>query len=254
MQGVSIIIPTYRRPDYLKRLLDSIEEQTYRNFEVIVIDDHSENQSVYKEVIGQYKNKFSLYYESNSQNMGAPYSRNRGIDLAKYDYIALVDDDDEWTKDKLEEQLKSFSNSKIGISYTWADAIGEQGMEIYCYRANISGNAKKEILKECFIPSSSVMVTKKAICAAGKFDEKFPACQDWDMWTRIIFRGYEVAVVKQVLMIYHKHSGATIGKSPRAKKGFQYYYKKHIMKFIREFMFSGESRLILHALKRGITG
>lgn len=76
------------------------------------------------------------------------------------------------------------------------------------------------------------MVKKQAIIDSGLFDESFPSCQDWDMWTRIIFKGYEVRVCKEFLTYYLKHDGPTIGTSPRAKKGFILYYQKHFTKLI----------------------
>jgi len=76
------------------------------------------------------------------------------------------------------------------------------------------------------------MVKKEAIVRAGLFDEKFPSCQDWDAWTRIIFSGYSVCPVKEVLTLYYKHDGASIGTSPRAKSGYVMFYQKHLGKLI----------------------
>lgn len=241
---VSIVIPTYKRADYLDRLLKSIEVQTYKDFEVIVVDDNSPNIIEYEPVIEKYKNNFSEFkFITKKENRGAPHSRNLGIKEAKYDLIALVDDDDEWLPTKLEKQVEIFENSddKVGLVYTWTDVMDENETIIHNYRSQIEGNAKKEILKECFIPSPSVMVRKKAIVEAGLFDESFPSCQDWDMWTRIIIKGYEIKVLKDVVTIYHKHNNGNIGLSKNAKLGYKMYYRKNIMnglfpliKYIRE--------------------
>ncbi|MRS01743.1 glycosyltransferase family 2 protein, partial [bacterium] len=191
---VSIVIPTYKRPDYLNRLLESIARQTFQGFEVIVVDDNSPNREEYEHVISKFKSIFKeMHFVSNDANRGAPFSRNRGIRLAKYSLIALVDDDDEWLPEKLTRQVALFSNSpeNVGIVYTWTDAIIEKGDVVHRYRGEIEGKALKEILRECFIPSPSVMVRKKSIEDAGLFDETLPSCQDWDMWTRILLAGYE---------------------------------------------------------------
>ncbi|MBT5491364.1 glycosyltransferase family 2 protein [bacterium] len=232
---VSIVIPTYKRVDYLSRLLKSIEVQTFKDFEVIVVDDNSPNIEEYKPIIEKYKKIFTEFkFITKKENKGAPNSRNIGIKESKYELIALVDDDDEWLPTKLEKQVKIFENSdeKVGLVYTWTDVMDENRDIIHNYRTEIEGNVKKDILKECFIPSPSVMVRKKVIIDAGLFDESFPSCQDWDMWTRIIFKGYEVKILKDVVTIYHKHSSGNIGLSKNAKLGYKMYYKKNIENFI----------------------
>lgn len=238
---VSIVIPTYKRVDYLDRLLASIQAQTFQDFEVIVVDDNSPNLVEYKPVIAKYKNIFIEFkFITKDDNMGAPHSRNIGIKEAKYDLIALVDDDDEWLPQKLEKQVKIFetSNEKIGLVYTWADVMDEERRIIHNYRSEIEGKVKKEILKECFIPSPSVMVRKKAIFDAGLFDETFPSCQDWDMWTRIIMQGYEIKVLKEVVTIYHKHNSGNIGLSSNAKLGYYKYYSKNLINTFKLFSFN----------------
>lgn len=228
--SVSIVIPTYKRPHYLDRLLASVAKQSWNEFEVIVVDDNS-NIPEYAQVVEKYSSLLPEFtFLSNDTTCGAPYSRNRGINAAKYDLIALVDDDDEWLPTKLEKQVDAFakSGSGVGLVYTWTDAVDEEGTVVHTYRSCIEGQAVKQILAECFIPSPSVMVRKSAICAAGLFDERFPSCQDWDMWTRILSKGYECRVVKEVVTIYHKHSSPSIGMSPSAIRGYKMFYLKHL--------------------------
>lgn len=233
---VSIVIPTYKRVDYLDRLLRSIEVQTFKDFEVIVVDDNSPNIIEYNPLIEKYKNIFKeLRFITKKENRGAPHSRNIGIKEAKYDLIALVDDDDEWLPLKLEKQVEVFekSNEKVGLVYTWTDVMNENREVVHNYRSELEGNLKKKILKECFIPSPSVMVRKKAIIEAGLFDESFPSCQDWDMWTRIIMKGYEVKVVKKMVTIYHKHNNGNIGLSKNANFGYKLFYKRNLLNAIK---------------------
>lgn len=229
--NISIVIPTYKRTDYLERLLKSIEKQTFKSFEIIVVDDHSPNQEDYQKIIEKYKVVFHEFtFLTNEKNSGAPHSRNRGIKQAKYDLIALVDDDDEWLPNKLQHQVEVFEkDSDVDIVYTWTDAIDENRKIVHEYRKEIEGNPKYEILKGCFIPSPSVMVRKSKILSTGLFDENLPSCQDWDMWTRMILDGAKVKVVREVDTLYHKHSNGTIGLSKRAYKGFMIYFKKHFV-------------------------
>jgi len=232
---ISIIIPTYKRTDYLERLLKSIEKQTFQDFEVIVVDDCSPNQDEYKIVIEKYQKIFKEFsFYSNSKNSGAPHSRNKGIRNAKYDYVALVDDDDEWYSGKLEHQVKIITEEPdTDFVYTWADAIDEDGNIVYEFRKVIEGNPKYEILKGCFIPSSSVMIRKKTLIDNDLFDEQLPSCQDWDMWTRMVLNGAKMKVVQNVDTIYYKHSNGTIGLSPRAYKGYMIYFRKHFISALK---------------------
>lgn len=244
---VSIIIPTYNRPEYLNRLLKSIQRQTYKGFEVIVVDDNSKNQDKYDEVISKYTKVFREFkFIKNKTNRGAPYSRNVGIIKAKYSLVALVDDDDEWMPEKLEEQIKVFNNNKdnVGIVYTWADVIKENNYYEAWYKCDYVGAVKSQILDKCFIPSPTVMIKKVALLSAGLFDESMPSCQDWDMWIRIIFKGYKVAVVKKSLAIYHDHGNARIGNSNNAKLGYTKVYIKHFFKFLRYFKYKRIKHLI----------
>lgn len=233
---VSIVVPTYKRPDYLDRLLKSILMQRYQNYEVIVVDDNSPNYDEYVPIIKKYEQLFADFrFLRNDINKGAPYSRNRGILESRYDLIALVDDDDEWLPSKLGKQVQIFAanDQSLGLVYTWTDAVDANDSVVHQYRSELAGYLKKEILCECFIPSPSVMVRKEAILAAGLFDESFPSCQDWDMWTRLILRGYRIDVLKESVAIYHKHNSNNIGSSQQSSYGYIKFFKKHFLSTVR---------------------
>lgn len=237
MIDVSIIIPTFNRAELLRNLLVSIRNQSLKNFEVVVVDDNSSDQAKYIEVINEFKDDLNLSYLVNESGRGAPYSRNKGIKQAKADLVALVDDDDEWFPDKLKEQVEMFKSlpKTVGLIYTWTKVVDSKRNELREQCEEIEGECKSEILESCFIPSPSVMLRKQALFDAGLFDEALPSCQDWDMWTRIIFKGYECRVCKKFLTYYYKHDGPSIGTSPRAKIGFKMYYQKHFFKLLRYF-------------------
>ncbi len=233
--SVSIVIPSFERPLLLGILLQSIKNQTFKNFEVIIVDDYSKNFAEIQKVVEPFKSAFPLTLIQNDKRSGAPVSRNKGIRLAKHELIALVDDDDEWFPEKLKCQIDLFekSDDRTGLIYTWTMIVDPERNILREDKGEIEGVAKREILQSCFIPSPSVMVRKKAIVEAGLFDESFPSCQDWDTWTRLIFKGYEVKVCRKFLTYYYKHGGPTIGTSPNAKKGFVKYYRKHFWKLLR---------------------
>lgn len=252
VDGVSVVVPTYNRPDYLERLLASIAKQTREVDEVIIVNDCSSNLSEYEEVIKKYREKLNLRHIVARQNQGAPMCRNQGIKEARYKYIALTDDDDEWTDNKIELQYNRISQNDIGLLYTHGISVNDKNEILYEFKGVGNGRDIKSLLRECFIPSSSVMVTYEAISKAGMFDPLMPSCQDWDMWTRIIAAGYSYDYIDSKLLIYHKHEGESIGASPKARLGYKRFYRKHLLKYIKCFLFTKEYRKCLHALKLAI--
>lgn len=211
----------------LPRLLASIAAQTLAPDEVIVVDDGS--VADYGPVIHAWRQKIpNLRYVKSEKNLGAPRARNRGILEAASDWIALVDDDDEWMATKLERQqaIIQEGDPALGLIYTFAEAK-EVGKTVWRYSDVFEGRPLRELLSRCFIPSPSVLARKSALIASGLFDETLSSCQDWDMWTRLLAKGYTLRVVPSVEVIYHKHNGPTIGASPKAREGLLRYYQKH---------------------------
>lgn len=222
---VSVVIPTYERPNMLARLLESIAKQTRIPDEVLLVDDGS--KADYTKVVSHFQSILpNLVYVKNRKNRGAPHSRNQGILKAKGEWIALVDDDDEWRPSKLEKQLALSDEKEVGIIYTWTEAV-KDGEVVLSYKAKNEGRVLADLLLECFIPSPSVLVRRSALLEAGLFDESFTSCQDWDMWTRVVACGYLCKVVESFETIYHKHDLPTIGTSLKAREGLIAYYKKH---------------------------
>lgn len=247
---VTVVVPTCNRPQYLERLLESLRSQTYKKFQVIVVDDASRDLSQNLKVIQAFQDDLKLEFIRLEQGMGAPYCRNLGIQKAGTDFIALVDDDDFWKPQKLEKQVELLeqSNEKTGLVYTWTEVINEEMKVLRLMNSELSGNCLREILNECFVPSPSVMVTRKAIESIQGFDEELPSCQDWDTWIRMARAGFEFAVLKEPLTYYFKHSGPSIGQSNRAKLGYTMVYQKHFW----HFLFHGQIRHVVRFLRMKI--
>ena len=232
---ITIVVPTFKRTDYLERLLNSIKNQTFKNYEVIVVDDASPNSEEYLELSKRFEVVFDDFrYVRKTLNSGAPNSRNLGAKLSKYSWLSFVDDDDEWLPDKLLNQIKIIREPQthLGIVYSWTDAIDQKGQVVHKYRDVCEGFCMREIMSSCFIPSPSVLVKKSAFNLVGGFDEKMPSCQDWDTWVRIIFFGYAVECSRTVDVIYHKHDGPTIGTASKSLSGYIRFYRKHIFKLL----------------------
>jgi len=227
---ISVVIPTYERPELLKRLLASIAKQSKQPEEVIVVDDRSMSQAAYKRVIEEMKSQLpQLVFIAKKERQGPCHSRNIGIKRARGEWIALVDDDDEWLPTKLERQAQKAAESskETGLIYTYT-LVQKKNEAVRTYTGAYEGAVLPHLLLDNFIPSPSVLVKKEALETAGLFDQEMPSCQDWDMWTRILASGYHAAVVKSIESIYHQHDLPSVGLSPLAEKGYRLYFQKHL--------------------------
>jgi len=233
---ISIVIPTFKRPDLLERLLDSVYAQTYQDYEVIVVDDASPNVGEYASIIETAERRFEKFqFVEMDSNGGAPRARNEGIKRAAGDWVALVDDDDEWLPAKLELQsvMAETADDNVGLIYTWTRVVGANGNVISESTPEIEGMTIKEIFSTNFILSPSVMVRRQALEEASGYDEQLSSCQDWDMWARILEAGWACKVVRSAVSVYHQHGGDSIGLSERALDGYRLFLQKHWRSIIR---------------------
>ncbi len=234
---ISVVVPTFKRPKNLKRLLESIFSQSEKPNEVIIIDDCSNMKEEYNQVISNLPNsEINVFIYFNEKNMGAPYSRNYGILKAQGDWIALVDDDDIWLKDKIKYQKNIIENSFINYDFITCSSYIEKTNEskkISRIPEFFLTNPKKYILQSNYIMSPTVLIKKLALVNTGLFDEELPSCQDWDMWVRIILNGYKIAIINKPLTIYKKDNIDSIGLSKNAKKGYRLFLRKHFFNILK---------------------
>lgn len=191
---VSIIIPTYNRYQLLKRAILSVLNQTYKNFEVIIVDDGSSDETL------KIKDEFDVVYVY-QKNRGVSSARNKGIKAARGEWIAFLDSDDEWHKDKLQKQIDFFkNNSHIKFCHTGERWIRE-GREVkYPKRLQKpSGWCFYDNLQTCKIAPSSVVLYKNILKDVGFFDENKKVCEDYDLWLRIS-KEYEMGLIKEKLI------------------------------------------------------
>jgi len=126
---ISVIIPSYNHSKFLKKAIDSVLNQTYQDFELIILDDCSTDSSA--KIINSYKDERIRKY-FNEKNNGAVNTLNQLIDLASGEYIALLNSDDFWSNDKLEKQLAYLEeNKEVAACFTWADFVNENNKIIY---------------------------------------------------------------------------------------------------------------------------
>lgn len=216
---ISVIVPTYKRkPEMIGRAVNSILSQTYSNIELIVVDD-SPKSFEYRNEIKDYLEKLNdnrIRYIQHDENQGANKARNTGIIASKGEYVAFLDDDDEWMKDKLELQLEKFDNPNVALVYCKAEIIDEVNHSIRpIINVLRKGNHFKELLKQNFIGSNSfVLIKKTSIEKVGMYNEELLSNQDYDLFLRIAEK-FEINFVDKVLVKYYIHEGDRISTDPQ---------------------------------------
>ncbi len=177
---VSVIIPTYNRAKLVCRAIDSALNQTYKNIEIIVVDDGSKDNT--REVLAAYGEKIKNLYKENG---GESSARNFGIQRAGGEYLAFLDSDDQWHPGKIQKQMQRLlENPDFGIALTGLEFIEEKGHSFTrSFRKRIAsdGYILPYILRYPGIGCSTVLAKKEVFAKAGLFDESFPtaADQDW---------------------------------------------------------------------------
>jgi glycosyltransferase involved in cell wall biosynthesis len=208
MPLISIIIPVYNGEKTILETIQSVLNQTFKDFEILIINDGSTDSTL--EVIASIPNSNIKVFSY--PNTGVSASRNRGIALASGEYISFIDADDLWTPDKLEAQLKALQeNPQAAVAYSWTDWIDESGTVINggCHH-KISGNVYAHLILADFIGSgSNPLIRKSALLELNGFDQSVPPAEDWDMWLRLAAH-YLFTVVPQAQILYRiSHQSAS---------------------------------------------
>ena len=188
--------------------------------EIIVVDDNSDE---WKEIYGlnELENKYSRYglrYITYSGNHGACYARNVGLSKAEGEYVAFLDDDDEWLPDKIEKQISRMTDENIAMVYCSAKTIHEtNGRVSDGQRCVFRGKIYPQLIIENFVGSTSFpLIRKSCLEEIGGFDVLMQSAQDYDVWLRLSEK-YSIDYVDEDLGIYHVHSGEQITKNPDKK-------------------------------------
>ena len=207
---VSVIIPTYNRAHLVGRAIQSVLDQTYKDFELIVVDDGSNDNTEY--IIKEFQKKDErIKYVAYKKNKGGSAARNAGIKSSKGEYIAFLDSDDEWLSEKLEKQIRLFKikPKKVGVLYcgyyNFDDNTG-LGKLINC---SFEKDVRIELFKGWCPPTPLLMVRKECFNVIGFFDEQLFSFQEYDLCVRLS-EVYDFAYVDKPLVRVHKHLGHRI--------------------------------------------
>lgn len=190
---VSVVIPTYNSAAFLGETVESILAQNYRDFEVIVVDDGSTDDTV--TVLAPYKNRISYYYQ---ENQGESVARNWAVNLAQGEYIAFLDSDDLWLPSKLERQITEMDRfPQAVLAYAHSYLIDAAGHRISRPDSDktAQGQPGMHDIFETLLMSNivthpgTVMVRRKYLLETGGFDPDIQWGEDWDLWLRLALRG-----------------------------------------------------------------
>lgn len=207
---VSVVIPTYNRAHLIKRAIKSVLDQTFKDFEILVIDDGSEDKTcdVVKGIKKQDSRVRSLRHK---KNRGYPSALNTGIKNAKGAYIAFQDDDDIWLKGKLKKQMDLFVKSSDEVGVVYARFVRYSGSKKsyapYDWVKKLEGNIHRELLKGNFVGTPVSVVKKECFSKIGLFDTNLVHLQDWEMWIRIS-KYFQFRFIDQVLMKSFERKGS----------------------------------------------
>ena len=179
---ISVIIPVYNRPNPVIRAIESVLDQTFRDFELIVVDDGSTDRTV--ETMREYEDRIALVQRP---HLGVSAARNAGLKRASGSLIAFLDSDDYWLPDKLAVQEEFFRENPQALICQTEEIWIRNGKRVNSRNRHKkpSGEAFVRSLELCLISPSTVMMRRELFELFGTFDEKLPACEDYDLWLRV---------------------------------------------------------------------
>lgn len=207
---ISVVIPSYNSAKFLPTAVSSVVDQTYKNFEIIIVDDCSNDDT--ERVVKTFSlSNRNIKYIKHDENKGLSSARNTGIMAAKGDFIAFLDADDIWSPRKLEYQYRKFEdNPKLGVVFTGYTLIdlNKRIRREYCPpRFNNQYDFARNLLVRNIVTgsASSVMTKKECFEKVGLFDTALKAAEDWDMWMRIA-HNFTFGAVESPCVTYVEHS------------------------------------------------
>ena len=235
---ISIIMTYYRKKNYIKKTLNSIISQSYKNYELIVVyDDKIKDELEYLKILLRKFNKKKLIINKN--NIGVAKSRNLAIKSCKGDYIAFIDSDDIWKKNKLKFQVNFMIKNSSLFTFTSYNVINYNGKFLSCRKVFIDANYKN-LIDSNFIGLSTVMIKKK-IYRNIKFPD-LKTQEDFALWLNLIKRGYKLMHINKVLSSWRKSKNSlSSNKFQKLKDAFKLFNKYEN----KNFIFSIYSVLVL---------
>lgn len=224
---VTVFIPVYNRARYIGQAIESVLAQSFCDFEILIIDDGSRDAS--RDVVARYRDS-RIRLEVNPRNLGIPATRNRGLELARGDYLALLDSDDLAHPRRLERQVAFLdAHPQCAEVGTWCGFIDERGMRLSNIKRHATAPAEvwAEMLFRCPISNRSVMGHTDML-RRYPYDPTFPICEDVDVHCRIA-REQSIANLPEVLVWGREHPGRTSRKRDAERAALQGRIKRALL-------------------------
>ena len=246
MNLVSVIMPYYKKKKYIELAVNSVIQQTYKNFELIIVhdDENKEDLNFLKNLIKKDK-RIKLYI--NKKNLGAGKSRNKGIKLSQGSLIAFLDADDLWTRNKLKKQIFFMKKNLVDISHTSYHIINSDNKIIGSRRAKDMNH--KLLLSSCDIGLSTVIMKKKLITNKIKF-ANINTKEDYVLWLKITLNNKKIFALKNNLTKWRKlNDSLSASKIQKLYDGYLVYRKYMNFSLAKSFI-----RLLLLSFNYGLKG
>lgn len=211
---VSVIIPTFNRNGMLKDAVDSVLEQDYGNTELIVVDDGSTDTTI--QMLSAYQDRLRLLRQ---ENRGVSAARNAGIRAAAGTLIALLDSDDLWLPGKLRAQVDYFDAHPEALICQTEEIWIRNGVRVNPGKRHRkeAGDIFERSLELCLVSPSAVMMRKSLLDEVGLFDERLPACEDYDLWLRIAWK-HPVHLIDTPLIVKRGGHADQLSRMPELDK------------------------------------
>lgn len=238
---ITAVLTTYRRPERAQRALRSILAQTLPPTEIVVVEDGSTSKGL-TDLVEQVAHR-GVKYVRHEKNRGLAAARNTGLGLSTGEYVAYLDDDDEWLPNRLERQVaKLFSMPESARAEVAAIQVGCQVVDGYgrCIGVNLpvnQGSLRQSIMTYGAVtPSSSFLFLRTALLNVGGFDEHLVSGIDHDIWMQLAVGGYASEIVPEPLVIVHRSEGRTMMSSSAQRiEGVRQYVEKWTPTFEKWF-------------------
>lgn len=234
MKKVSVYIITQNRAELAKRAILSVFEQTYKNIEVIVVDDASKDTT--SEMIAELQKKYPITYFKNSEVKGACFSRNVAINNATGEFITGMDDDDYFSPERIATLLEHYNDDYAFICANILEVTKEAKTK-RSFGFTEGEFTLKELLHHNLVGNQMLTKTEK-LRSIGGFDESFPAFQDYDTWVRLVAKfGKALKIPDANYCLETDHGGERISSSnTRKHQGFLLFVEKHKDKMSKEHL------------------
>lgn len=227
-------MPAYNAEKYIAESIGSVIAQTYTNWELIVVDDGStDNTSGIVKAFSANNSRIKYIYQPNQQ-MGK--ARNTGLHNCNGTLVAFLDSDDIWVPDKLEIQVASIINHQVDLvfsnGYVFSESVEQVEYEYKTFCGEISGKlAQRELMRHNFIPIPSVLAFKSAIVEVGGFNEDISIhnVADYQLWLKLLLGGFRFFGLEDKLFFYRKHNSQSTHSDPYSFEAVLNMYENHLI-------------------------